>query len=296
MSNLHRILWIDAELRSERYPNARSIAEQFEISRRQAARDIEYMRDSLGAPLEFCAAENGYRYASGAFTLPALYVSERERRTLDAAASGSAQAVGEAGRVVARFLARAGGLRVPEQLRLLVPAGLRPNAAETRSRLQRAIEGRRVVVVKGSGPASPFRVVRLHPQRFALTRGDIDAYVVGYCEQSDSVEAFHIAFIDEVELTEARFREPPAEPPELPRFVAPYLAEVAIGPASLPAALARDAQWIEPGRCRIPFESSAALLGTLLAQPAPFRIAAPAWLARRLTARLARLLAENGGA
>lgn len=295
MSNLHRILWIDAELRAARYPNASRIAEQFEISRRQAARDIEYMRDSLGAPLEFCAAENGYRYAHPTFALPALYLSERERRALDAAASGSLQAAGEAGQVVARFLARSGGLRAPEQLRLLVPPGLRPNAAETRSRLQRAIEARRVVVVKGSGPAWAFRVVRLHPYRFALTRGDIDAYVIGHSEQTGTIEAFHLGFIDEVEVTEVRFRELPAELPELPRFTAPYVAEVAISPASLPAVLARDAQWIAPGRCRISFGSSQALLGALLGQPAPFRIAAPGWLARRLTARLARLLAENGG-
>lgn len=51
MSNLHRILWIDQEIRRGGYPNSRTIAEQFEISPRQAARDIEYLRYSLG---DFC--------------------------------------------------------------------------------------------------------------------------------------------------------------------------------------------------------------------------------------------------
>ena len=53
--------------------------------------------------------------------------------------------------------------------------------------------------------------------------------------------------------------------------------------------------WLEAGRCRIPFDSSEALLGALLAQPAPFRILAPAWLARRLATRLRRVLEENSG-
>jgi len=291
MSNLHRILWIDSQLRAQRYPNASRIAEQFEISRRQAARDIEYMRDSLGAPLEFCATENGYRYRDGGFALPAVYLSERERETLAAAATGSAHALGAASDVLARFLLRAGGSRPPDQLRRAVPTGLRANAEETRTRLQQAIEARRVAVIKGRGPASPFRVVRLHPYRFVLTRGDLDAYVLGHSEATGTIESLHLAFIDAVELTEQRFPEPP--PAELPRFLIPYVADVKIERPSLPSPLADQVEWTDESRCRIPFESSDALLGALLAQPAPFRILGPAWLARRLTARLRRLLDEN---
>ena len=52
MSNLHRIQWIDAQIRAERFPNCSTIARKFEITRRQASRDIEYLRYSLGAPVE----------------------------------------------------------------------------------------------------------------------------------------------------------------------------------------------------------------------------------------------------
>jgi predicted DNA-binding transcriptional regulator YafY len=291
MSNLHRILWIDSQLRADRHPNASRIAEQFEISRRQAARDLEYMRDSLGAPLEFCAAENGYRYRDGGFALPAVYLSEDERETLDAAATGSSHAVGAASEVLARFLMRAGGSRPPEQLRRAVPTALRANAKETRTRLQRAIESRRVAVIKARGPAAAFRIVRLHPYRFTLARGDVDAYVIGYSERTGTVEGLHLAFIDEVQLTERRFPAPP--PADLPSSRVPYLADVAIARRSLPASLAERVCWVETGRCRIPFESSETLLGALLAQPAPFRIVGPAWLARRLVLRLGRLLDEN---
>jgi predicted DNA-binding transcriptional regulator YafY len=47
VSNMHRILWFDERVRAMRNPNARDLAEQFEISVRQAGRDIEYMQSSL---------------------------------------------------------------------------------------------------------------------------------------------------------------------------------------------------------------------------------------------------------
>jgi predicted DNA-binding transcriptional regulator YafY len=66
MASLHRIQWIDSEIRAGRCPNARRVAGRFEISHRQAQRDFEYLRDSLGAPLVYGATERGYRYEGGA--------------------------------------------------------------------------------------------------------------------------------------------------------------------------------------------------------------------------------------
>ena len=82
MSNLHRIQWIDAQIRAKHYPNSRCIAEQFEISTRQASRDIEYLRYSMGAPLEYSAQHNGYYYSSDAFTLPHLFIGEEDKAAL----------------------------------------------------------------------------------------------------------------------------------------------------------------------------------------------------------------------
>jgi len=82
VSSLHRIQWIDAAIRSGAYPNARRIAERFEISRRQALRDVEYLRDSLGAPIAYCAKRGGYCYTDDAFAVPGLYMAEAERESL----------------------------------------------------------------------------------------------------------------------------------------------------------------------------------------------------------------------
>lgn len=82
MSNSHRLIWIDTQIRNKRYPNAVSISRHFEISVRQGARDIEYLRYSLGAPLAYSHLYKGYYYTDEAFNLPGVYLTPQERATL----------------------------------------------------------------------------------------------------------------------------------------------------------------------------------------------------------------------
>jgi len=79
MSNLHRINWIDKQIRSGKHPNCNTIAQEFEISQRQAARDIEYLKYSLGAPLEYSSKLNGYIYSKNNFILPNVFLTEEEK-------------------------------------------------------------------------------------------------------------------------------------------------------------------------------------------------------------------------
>jgi hypothetical protein len=82
MGNLHRILWIDAQIRQKRYPNVQQIADRFEISVRQAGRDLAYLKDTLLAPVEYSHQHRGYRYTDETFALPAVVVTEEERQAL----------------------------------------------------------------------------------------------------------------------------------------------------------------------------------------------------------------------
>lgn len=81
ISAYQRIVWFHNKVVQEWYPNAGKLAEQFEISLRQAQRDIEYMRDSMNAPLVYCALERGYRYEN-TFVLPSFFLSEAEKETV----------------------------------------------------------------------------------------------------------------------------------------------------------------------------------------------------------------------
>jgi predicted DNA-binding transcriptional regulator YafY len=70
------------QLTNDRYPNAKRLADQFEISHRQAQRDIEFMRDSLGAPIEYLFGRKGYCYREP-FVLPTYFVDKNDRIILD---------------------------------------------------------------------------------------------------------------------------------------------------------------------------------------------------------------------
>lgn len=72
-----RIQWLHDELTRGTYPNAARVAERFHISRRQAQRDIDFLKTQLGAPLEFDRHVQGYRYTE-AFSLPVAMKNEND--------------------------------------------------------------------------------------------------------------------------------------------------------------------------------------------------------------------------
>lgn len=79
---MHRIVWFDQQVRAGKYPNSSLLAMEFEISKRQAARDIEYMEISLRAPLKYVARHRGYCYQDETFVLPYMYMTDEEKQVL----------------------------------------------------------------------------------------------------------------------------------------------------------------------------------------------------------------------
>jgi len=71
-----RFLWFHGQIKLSRYPNSRSLVEEFEISERTAQRDIEFMRDRLQTPLAFDRRHNGYRYTDTGFEIPVHWLDE----------------------------------------------------------------------------------------------------------------------------------------------------------------------------------------------------------------------------
>jgi predicted DNA-binding transcriptional regulator YafY len=73
-----RYLWFHERLKARKFPKIADLAEKFEISQRQAAREIEFMRLFLAAPINYSAEYNGYYYSDDNFQFPGLWVSEEE--------------------------------------------------------------------------------------------------------------------------------------------------------------------------------------------------------------------------
>lgn len=79
---LRRVLWIHERLGNERRANAATLARELEVSARTVKRDIEYMRDELGAPIEWQSATQTYCYARECDILPLLRLDAGEALAL----------------------------------------------------------------------------------------------------------------------------------------------------------------------------------------------------------------------
>lgn len=57
-----RLVWIDQETINNKYPNTKSIAQHFGTSTKTAQRAIDFLRDRLKYPLEYCPKNRGWYY------------------------------------------------------------------------------------------------------------------------------------------------------------------------------------------------------------------------------------------
>lgn len=77
-----RLLALDQLLRNSKYPNCTSFAAEWEISTKTAQRDLDFLRDRMGAPIEYDALHRGYYYTEPTFMLPAVQMNEGELAAL----------------------------------------------------------------------------------------------------------------------------------------------------------------------------------------------------------------------
>ncbi len=73
-----RLYYLHRQFLSGVYPNVPRLAREMEVQPRTVERDIEYMRDRLGAPITYCHKRKGYYYENTGFQLPPLRLTEGE--------------------------------------------------------------------------------------------------------------------------------------------------------------------------------------------------------------------------
>lgn len=73
-----RYYWLQGQIKARQYPNAKKLCEKFEISQKQAQRDIEFMRDRLAAPLTYNPTRKGYEFEDDGYELPPIWFKEDE--------------------------------------------------------------------------------------------------------------------------------------------------------------------------------------------------------------------------
>jgi predicted DNA-binding transcriptional regulator YafY len=77
-----RYAWFHGRVKSGAFPNSAGLAERFELSRKQAQRDVAFMRDRLNAPLIYNSERRGYAYEDGNYELPPVWLKEDELHAL----------------------------------------------------------------------------------------------------------------------------------------------------------------------------------------------------------------------
>jgi predicted DNA-binding transcriptional regulator YafY len=75
---LERMLRIHQALQGGRFPNATTLAREIEVATKTIHRDLEFMRDRLGLPIEFDPAKNGYHYTGEVSAFPTMQITEGE--------------------------------------------------------------------------------------------------------------------------------------------------------------------------------------------------------------------------
>ncbi|MDR2477982.1 MAG: YafY family transcriptional regulator [Treponema sp.] len=74
----NRLLTIDRIIREGKYPNTDRLAELVEVTPRTIQRDLEYMRDMYGAPIEYSPARHGFYYSEPNFFIKSVPLTEGE--------------------------------------------------------------------------------------------------------------------------------------------------------------------------------------------------------------------------
>src|SRR5262249_31396353 len=75
---LARMVRIDRELRAKSWPNASTLARLLEVNERTIQRDLDCLRDQMGAPIEYDPSRHGYYYREKTYRLAFPQVSEGE--------------------------------------------------------------------------------------------------------------------------------------------------------------------------------------------------------------------------
>mgnify|MGYP006285889651 CR=1 FL=1 len=78
-SQQRRLQFIHARIKNDKYPNCRTLAEDFEgVSTKTIQRDLDYLRYDMNAPLEYDYDRKGYYYSENNFEIPAISMSESD--------------------------------------------------------------------------------------------------------------------------------------------------------------------------------------------------------------------------
>ncbi len=77
-TQLERQMDIDRRIRDGEFPSVPFLSAEWEVDERTIKRDVEFMRERLGAPIEYDRKRRGYCYSEPSWSIPAVIMREGE--------------------------------------------------------------------------------------------------------------------------------------------------------------------------------------------------------------------------
>lgn len=75
-SQFSRLIELDKRIRQGQYPNCLNFSADWEVSQKTIQRDIDFLRDSLNAPIDYDRERKGFYYTDTHWFMPSISVSE----------------------------------------------------------------------------------------------------------------------------------------------------------------------------------------------------------------------------
>ncbi len=220
-TGMFRIYQIDSLVRNGKYPNVPKLARRLEVSPRTIEKDIDDMRNFLGASLCYCRKRRGYYYDGDKPALPPLALTEGETVALFLGQKLLTQYRGTPYEELIRFAFEKISAMLPEcvsvNLELFdraVSFDVEPVRGEESLLLERynslicAIAERRSVVIDYySAGRNAHNRRMIDPYHLRYHQGAW--YLIGYCHTRREVRIFALDRMEGLEKTEANFRPDP---------------------------------------------------------------------------------------
>lgn len=306
-----RFLHIDEAIRSGSYPNCNTLAQEFEVSPRTIARDMEYLRDMLDAPVEYDESRKGYYYSETNYSLPSINILESELFAVCVAEKALEQYAGTPlyDRLASAF----------DKIKSFLPETVRVNTSWINRHIS-FLDGSRTTirpgiwetVARALRQGNSLRIVHRPPNREPIVR-EVDPYhlvvaqgqwyLIAHCHLKNDIRIFALSRIDEARITPVAFALP--DDFDFKKYMGAtfgimaeaeeYTARILFDPAEAP--YVRERIWHETQRIEENRDGSLILSFTtnshlevkrwVLSWGAGAKVLEPAWLAKEVHRELA---------
>jgi len=216
-TQFRRLMALHEAIRSGKYPNCLSFSMDYEVAQKTIQRDIDFLRDTLNAPIEFNRQKNGFYYRDATWFLPSIVLSEGELMALLIASKSLEQYRGTpVAREIKRVFEKISNL-LPEKISI-PPEYLFSHFTFTGPPSKPVDEKVWIAVIRGLLNQKTIRIkyqafdvsapkqYQMDPYHVANLRGEW--YVFGHSHLSDKLTPFAMARIKAAVVTDKPFSIP----------------------------------------------------------------------------------------